>query len=256
MSLVKLHYREMGEGEPLIILHGLFGFSDNWQTHAKKLSSYFRVILVDLRNHGHSPWTNDFSYKLMAQDVIALMDSLAIEESIVVGHSMGGKVVMHMAQMDEDRISKMVVVDMGTRAYEMHHQSILAGIHAIDVDQIKVRRDADEILKEYVDSYGVRQFLLKNLYWKEKGKLAWRINVEVLEREMPEILSALPEGDIGVSSLFIRGELSNYISDAEMENIESQIYDIEFVTISNAGHWVHAEAPEAFIESLLDFCLR
>ena len=256
MESIKLHYREFGEGQPLIILHGLFGFSDNWQTHAKRLSQYYRVILVDLRNHGHSPWSDEFSYEIMAKDVLALMDDLKIEESILIGHSMGGKVVMHMAILDQDRLSKMIVVDMGIKGYSMHHQDIIAGIRAIPVEQIKVRREADEILQKHIDSYGVRQFLLKNLHWIEKGKLAWRINIDVLEREMPEILSALPTGEIGVPSLFIRGGRSNYIADSDLAAIENQVFDVEFETIENAGHWVHSEAPDEFIESVLDFCLR
>lgn len=253
---MKLHYREMGEGKPLMILHGLFGFSDNWQTHAKKLMEYYRVILVDLRNHGHSPWSEDFSYDLMAQDVLELCDELKLQDLILVGHSMGGKVAMRVAQLRESLLEKLVVVDMGTKRYPLHHQHILAGIHAVDVEHITVRREAEDQLAKYIDSDGVRQFLLKNLYWKEKGKLAWRMNVEVLEREMDAILAELPEGEVFVPTLFIRGELSNYITDADIPDIEAQFIDSEVVTIAGAGHWVHAEAPGAFLDTLLAFCLR
>ena len=253
---MKLHHRILGEGKPMIILHGLFGFSDNWQTHAKKLAEYYQVILVDLRNHGHSNWSNEFSYELMAEDVHELCTELQLEEIILVGHSMGGKVAMHFAQKYESMLEKLVVVDIGMKQYPMHHQHILAGIHAVELENIKTRRVAEEQLSQYIDSDGVKQFLLKNLYWKEKGKLAWRMNVEVLEREMENILSKVPEHEVETPTLFIRGELSNYILDEDIEDIEHSFFDMELITIENAGHWVHAEAPQEFLDSLLSFCLR
>jgi len=253
---MKLHYREMGEGKPMIILHGLFGFSDNWQTHAKKFAEYYRVILVDLRNHGHSDWSNDFSYKIMAEDVHELCEDLKLEDPIILGHSMGGKVAMWFAQMYDDVLEKLIVVDMGIKQYPMHHEHILAGIHAVKVDEIKARREAEAQMSAHIDSEGVMQFLLKNLYWKEKGKLAWRMNVEVLERDMPEILKALPEGEVFTPTLFIRGELSNYIREEDFESLENQFLDARIVTIEGAGHWVHAESPEEFSEAVLSFCLR
>lgn len=240
----------------MIILHGLFGFSDNWQTHAKKLSEYYRIILVDLRNHGRSGWSDEFSYELMAEDIHELAKDLALEEFILVGHSMGGKVAMHFAQKYEDMLVKLVVVDIGVKKYPMHHDHILKAIHAVQLENVSSRRDADEQLATYVDSFGIRQFLLKNLYWKDKTTLAWRMNVEVLEREMEEILAAVPENEVLIPTLFIRGELSNYILDEDFSEIEKYFPDSEIVTILGAGHWVHAEAPEEFQEVLLGFCLR
>jgi pimeloyl-ACP methyl ester carboxylesterase len=253
---MKLHVREMGEGFPLVILHGLFGFSDNWQTHAKKLSSYYRIILVDLRNHGHSPWSDEFSYQLMVDDIKELIDDLGIKKMHLLGHSMGGKVAMLFAQQHTKSIDKLIVVDIGIKAYPMHHQHILAGMHAIDLSVITARSQAEAILKEHIESDGVRQFLLKNLYWKDKGQLAWRMNIEVLEREMPEILAAIPEKETFVPALFIRGALSNYILDEDFSAIEEVFPEAEFVTIDHAGHWVHAEAPEEFMDAVLSFCLR
>lgn len=253
---MKLHVREMGEGFPLVILHGLFGFSDNWQTHAKKLSSYYRVILVDLRNHGHSPWSDDFSYQLMVDDVKELIEDLGIRKMHLIGHSMGGKVAMLFAQQHTAILDKLIVVDIGMKAYPMHHQHILAGMHAIDLKTITARSQAEAILKTHIESDGVRQFLLKNLYWKDKGQLAWRMNIEVLEREMTEILAALPQKETFVPALFIRGALSNYILDGDFPEIEEWFPEAELVTIENAGHWVHAEAPEEFIDAVLSFCLR
>ncbi|MFT5779130.1 MAG: esterase [Crocinitomicaceae bacterium] len=253
---MKLSVRELGEGEPLMILHGLFGSSDNWQSHALKLAEYYRVILVDLRNHGHSEWSEDSSYEAMADDIFELCQEMNLEDLLLVGHSMGGKVAMHFALKHEDLLEKLIIVDMGIRSYPMHHDHILAGIHAIDVSKIKSRREADVQMSAHVESKGVKQFLLKNLYWIEKGKLAWRMNIDVLEREMHEILKALPSGEVMTSTLFIRGELSNYVLDEDMPTIESQFIDVEFVTISDAGHWVHSEQPSLFLESLLSFCLR
>lgn len=240
----------------MIILHGLFGFSDNWQTHAKKLAEYYRVILVDLRNHGRSGWSDDFSYEIMADDVHELAVDLGLEEFILVGHSMGGKVAMYFAQKYEDMLEKLVVVDIGVKRYPMHHEHILKAINSVQLENVTSRKQADKELSQYIDSYGIRQFLLKNLYWKDKTTLAWRMNVEVLEREMDEILAAVPEKEVMTPTLFIRGELSNYILEEDYSELERYFPDCEIVTIKGAGHWVHAEAPDEFQEVLLGFCLR
>lgn len=253
---MKLHYRELGEGKPFVILHGLFGYSDNWQTHAKKLAEYYRVILVDLRNHGHSDWSEDFSYELMAEDVKELCDDLQLQNMILLGHSMGGKTAMLFAQKYESLLEKLIVVDMGVKSYPMHHDHILEGLNSVDLSQLKTRSEAEKQLAQHIDSDGVRQFLLKNIYWIEKGKMAWRMNIPVLEREMPTILGALPDGESFVPTLFIRGELSQYILDEDISAIESAFPDSELITIANAGHWVHAEAPDQFLEAVLGFCLR
>ncbi|MCR9172327.1 MAG: alpha/beta fold hydrolase [bacterium] len=253
---MKLYYRELGEGDPMIILHGLFGFSDNWQTHAKKLAEYYRVILVDLRNHGRSDWSDDFSYEIMADDVLELCDDLELEDVVLVGHSMGGKVAMHVAEKREELLRKLIIVDMGIKSYPMHHEHIIAGIKAVDIENLDARSEAEDQLGAYIESEGVKQFLLKNMYWKEKGKLAWRMNVAVLEREMPNILSGFKADEIFTPTLFIRGAMSNYILDEDIRSLEVQFPDMELATIENAGHWVHAEAPEEFQETLLGFSLR
>lgn len=253
---MKLNYRELGEGKPLMILHGLFGYSDNWQTHAKKLAEYYRVILVDLRNHGHSDWADGNSYELMSADVYELCRDLQLNNFILMGHSMGGKVAMYFAQEHESLLDKLVIVDIGIKGYPMHHDHILAGIHAVDIPNITARSQAEQQMSAHIDSEGVKQFLLKNLYWKEKGVLAWRMNVDVLEREMPNILSAVPEKEVTIPTLFIRGALSNYILDEDISEIENLFIDSEVVTIENAGHWVHAENPSEFLDTLLSFCLR
>lgn len=253
---MKLQHRIIGEGKPLIILHGLFGSSDNWQTHAKRFSEYFQVILVDQRNHGHTDWSDDFSYDLLAADLHELISDLGFEKVHLLGHSMGGKTVMRYAQLYPETIEKMIVVDMGIKQYPLHHQQILAGIHAVNQTAMDSRSQAEEILLPYIPEIGTRQFLLKNLYWIEKGKLAWRMNVAVLEKEMDQILLALPDAEIMVQTLFIRGALSAYILDEDIPEIEEQFPDSTFITIANAGHWVHAEQPEEFMNTVLEFLLR
>lgn len=253
---MELYYRDFGVGKPLIILHGLFGFSDNWQTHAKKFSEYYHVILIDLRNHGHSPWSNEFSYDLMVNDLYELIRKLNLSDIILLGHSMGGKVAMHFAHKFNNLLEKLIVVDMGIKEYPIHHQHILEAFRSIDLNRISARSEAEKHLKTYIDSVGVIQFLLKNLYWKEKGKLAWRVNFKVLENSMPEILSALPFKEVFTPTLFIRGKLSDYILDEDISLIENYFPDADFITIQNAGHWVHAEAPDEFIDAILSFCLR
>jgi len=253
---MKLHYRELGDGQPFVILHGLFGYSDNWQTHAKKISEYYRVILVDQRNHGHSNWDESHSYDEMATDLHELCLELNLENIILMGHSMGGKTAMRFTQLHENLVEKLIVVDMGVKSYPMHHNQILEGLYAVQLSPGLTRGDAEEQMKPNIESVGVRQFLLKNLYWKEKGQLAWRMNLEALHREMPKILEALPETENMTQSLFIRGELSNYILSEDIPEIETFFPDSTFVSIPNAGHWVHAEQPEQFIQSVLEFCLR
>ncbi|MES2798694.1 MAG: alpha/beta fold hydrolase [Bacteroidota bacterium] len=253
---MKLHVREMGSGQPFVILHGLFGFSDNWQSHAKKLAEYYRVILIDLRNHGHSEWSDEFSYQIMMNDVKEVFDDLQLQKVILLGHSMGGKVAMLFAQQYEDLLDKLIVVDMGIKSYPMHHQHILAGLNALHLDTMKARSEAELVLRQHIDSEGVIQFLLKNLYWKEKGKLAFRMNLPVLEAKMEEILGEIPTKEVFLPTLFIRGELSNYILDEDIDDLEEAFPDMQLVTIPNAGHWVHAEAFEPFLEAVLSFCLR
>ena len=251
-----LHYKELGEGKPLVILHGLFGTSDNWQTHAKKLGEYYRVILVDQRNHGHSPWSEDFTYEYLADDLERLIIHLGIDQFTLIGHSMGGKTAMYYSQKYPTRLEKMVIVDIGIKQYPMHHNEIIKGIKSLDLTTISSRSAAEQAMIPFVDSYGVRQFLLKNLYWVEKGKLAWRMNVDVLEREMEEILAPIPNIEVWTPTLFLRGAMSNYILDEDWDAIEEIFPDATLETIENAGHWVHSEQPDEFIETVLGFIIR
>ena len=250
---MKLHYRKYGEGQPLIILHGLFGSSDNWQTLGKKFAENFEVYLVDQRNHGHSPKSNEFNYQLLSDDLYNLIRDLELENIILVGHSMGGKTVMTFAQKYPEFIEKLIVVDIGPKAYPMHHNIILEGLNSLDLSIIKSRGQADKQLSIFIEDNGVKQFLLKNLFWVEKGQLGWRINIPVLEDKMPNIIAAIPDKIVETPTLFIRGEKSNYIAEDDFQNIYDQFPNSEIETIYDAGHWVHAENPFSFYNMIIDF---
>lgn len=251
-----LHYRKIGEGAPMVILHGLFGSSDNWQSQAKKLAEFYTVYLVDLRNHGHSFWSPEHTYALMAEDVHNLFEELNLKKIILLGHSMGAKVAMTFAQQHPTLLDKLILVDMGIKEYPMHHQLILQGIKSLQLSDYTSRGEAEKTLAKHIETNTTRQFILKNLYWKSKGELAWRMNFISLENNMVEILSPIKNKVVLNSTLFIRGALSNYILDEDIPEIENVFPDSEFETIPGAGHWVHAEAQEEFIERVLGFCLR
>ena len=188
--MLQLHFRELGQGAPLVILHGLFGTLDNWQTLARRWADAgYRVISADLRNHGRSPHSPDHTYALMAEDVLGLFDQLQLgPDTTLLGHSMGGKVAMRFALDYPDRLGKLIVVDIAPRASDMRHQDeILAGLNAVDFTQCDGRQAADDALARHISNFGVRQFLLKNLYRQDDNSFAWRINLPVLTAEMAAI---------------------------------------------------------------------
>jgi len=257
MNAVDLNYKIIGAGKPFVILHGLFGSLDNWQTHAKTLSNYFQVILVDARNHGHSPHTDNYSYDLMAEDLHRLFQNLDITKAHVLGHSMGGKAVMRFAQLYPDLVEKLYVIDMGIKSYPLHHELILKSLNAVSAAKPSSRKLAQDIISEYVSDQSVQQFLLKNLYWVIPGKeLDWRMNVIVLEKEMSEILQEIPKApDCDMPTLFVRGGLSNYILDEDFDDIDALFHQATMSTIEGAGHWVHAEKVDEFLDVVLRFAL-
>jgi pimeloyl-ACP methyl ester carboxylesterase len=250
---MKLHYRTIGEGKPLFILHGLFGSSDNWQTLGKKFAEDYQVFFVDQRNHGRSPHSEDFNYDLMVEDFAELVDDLGLEKINVVGHSMGGKTVIAFAAKYPDLIDKMVVADISHKAYEHHHDQIIKGLKAINLNELSSRGAADKVLAQYVQEIGVRQFLLKNLYWVEKGQLGWRINIPVLSRELDRIIEEIEFDTIQTETLFIRGELSNYILESDYDEIGEKFPNSSIETLVGSGHWVHAESPREFYSLVRNF---
>ena len=252
---MKLFFRDIGAGErTLIILHGLFGSSDNWLTIAKTLSESFRVILVDQRNHGRSPWSDEFSYAAMADDLKELTDDLQPARPVFIGHSMGGKTVMNYAVRYAEENHRFVVVDIGVRYYRPHHEDILQGLTSIQLFDLTSRAEADAQLAHFVPELGVRQFLLKNLYRNEEGKFDWRMNLAVLRRNIEEVGRPIAEEAVCTNpTLFIRGEKSNYIKDGDVPDILRHFPNAQFATIAGAGHWVQAEKPEEFTKEVLNF---
>lgn len=252
---MELNYKVFGEGEPLIILHGLFGTLDNWQSIAKTLSKTYMVFIVDLRNHGRSPHSPDFSYEIMAEDVRAFMADNWIHQAYVMGHSMGGKVAMQLATHHEDMVQKLLVVDMAPKTYQPSHEAIFKALFSLDLEHLNSRRDADAHLATYLDSFAVRQFLIKNLYLdRTTGQYHWKMNLPVIYENYYDILQktnlfAAYEGP----TLFIKGANSNYIQEEELSDYQQCFPQAKLTTIPNAGHWIHAEQPQAFIEAVQHF---
>jgi len=254
---MKLFYRELGEGEPLIILHGVFGSADNWLTVSKELAANFKLYLVDQRNHGLSPKSDEFNYTVMAEDVKEFLADHSIKNSTIIGHSMGGKVVMKFASLYPDLLKKMVVVDISPRYYGPHHQTILKGLLSLNLAALKTRQEADEQLAAYIPELSVRQFLLKNLYRNENNEFAWRINLPVINSKIENVGEALDENiRIAIPTLFIRGSQSDYIQAKDEELIRKIFTNVDIKTVQGSGHWVQAEKPKEFIEALKPFLVN
>lgn len=250
-----LHSNIIGEGTPFVILHGFLGMGDNWKTLAKQFSDEgFQLHLVDQRNHGRSFHHNDFDYEILADDLKNYCDFHDLENIILLGHSMGGKTAMLFAAQFPQLIKKLIIADIAPKYYPIHHDTILKGLSALDFEIIESRKQADEILSQYLSDFGTRQFLLKNLYWVEKGKLGLRVNLPVLKENVGEVGEALPinysfEGD----TLFLRGDRSEYIGPNDELLIKMQFPSAKIQTVANAGHWLHAENPKEFYNYVTDF---
>lgn len=253
---MKLAYREFGSGQPLIILHGLFGQSDNWNTLAKQFAEQgFHVFTVDQRNHGLSPHSGEWNYEVMADDVKELIDDHDLKNPILLGHSMGGKTVMFFEWKYPGVAEKLIIADISPRAYAPHHQDVLAALHAVDFSVIKTRKEAEAKMNEYITDFGTKQFLLKNIYWKdsENNVMDWRFNLKVLSEKYDNIGVAAPEFKSSTKCLVIRGEKSHYITEKDMDDFHSRFADCRLETIAGSGHWVHAEKPKEFFETVIQF---
>jgi esterase len=262
---MKLYYREVGNttAPAIIILHGLFGSSDNWLTVSKVIAEHgYRVILPDQRNHGQSLRSDEFGYVDMAADLHELITDLQLEQPVLVGHSMGGKTMMQYAMTYRNSGSmgafrRLVVVDIAPKFYPVHHADILRGLSAIDLAALRTRAEADTILSQYEPSPTVRQFLLKNLYRTEvngQQQFAWRLNLSIISREIHGIGEELTDAHpVNVPTLFIRGSKSPYILDSDLPGILRLFPHAQLATIEGAGHWVQAEKPTEFVEALVGF---
>jgi esterase len=255
---MKLFYRKYGQGQPLIILHGLFGQSDNWNTLAKQFAAAgFEVYSVDQRNHGLSPHSDVWNYNVMSDDILELIQDNHLQHVILLGHSMGGKTAMQFAIQHPKLLDKLIVVDIAPKQYPNQNQDVLKGLQAVDLNLIKTRKEVDAILSNYISDEGTKQFLLKNLYWKENGELAWRFNLNIIAKQIENVGEAIPiaigTNDIPCKTpaLFIRGEKANYILDDDWKLIQEIFSNSTLETIADAGHWVHAEKPKEFFDCVM-----
>ena len=250
----RIYSKIEGSGQPLLILHGFLGMSDNWKTLATQFATNFEVHSLDLRNHGRSLQSEEFNYEIMVQDVFDYCQFHNLANIYIIGHSMGGKVAMLLAARHPELVSKLIVADIGPKFYPQHHQDILAGLNAVDFSIKPSRADVEEIMKKFIPDFGTRQFLMKNLYWQEPGQLAFRFNLAVFNHKMEEIGVPLPEELVFSNpTLFIRGGNSKYILDRDFENIKKHFPNSAIETIPNAGHWLHAENPAEFHLKVMSF---
>ncbi|GLU51951.1 alpha/beta fold hydrolase [Dyadobacter frigoris] len=253
---MNLNFKKIGEtGPALIILHGVFGFLDNWLTIGKTISEQgFVVYLVDQRHHGRSPHEGSLDFPTLAEDLKEFLEQQNLTSAILLGHSMGGKTVMEYAVRYPDTFEKLVIVDIGPKQYPIHHTKLLQGLNALPVSKIENRQQADDFLSKYEPILAVRQFLLKNLYRKEDGTFDWRFNLPVLTTDMAKVGSPITaKKPVETPTLFIRGEKSNYILDEDWDDILKIFPNAKLDTIADAGHWVQAEQPKVFVEHLLTF---
>ncbi|HEU6449729.1 MAG TPA: alpha/beta fold hydrolase [Verrucomicrobiae bacterium] len=251
---MQLHFKEFGAGEPLVMLHGLFGSSDNWLGVTKNLAAQFHVYLLDLRNHGQSFHSEEMDYSLMADDVAEFLNSKNLESANVLGHSLGGKVAMRFALNYPARMKKLVVVDMSPRVYEPEHEPIFRALLALDLEQFSSRTEMENALEPEIPSLTLRRFLLKNIGKNSEGDFAWKMNLSGLAESYPKLAEAISSADpFPKPALFIRGGKSDYILDSDLPTIQKLFPHAKIETIADARHWVHADAPEEFTKIVLDF---
>lgn len=249
-----LHSIIIGDGEPLLILHGFFGMGDNWKSLGIKFSDNYQVHIIDQRNHGRSFHSDDFSFELMIEDLFHYIDRHELKRVNLLGHSMGGKTAMQFAVTFPYLVNKLVIADIAPKYYPPHHQFILKALHAVDFMKVKTREDVDDIFKKYIPELRIRQFLLKNVYRKTKDELAYRFNLESLSNNVEEVGDGLPPfTEFEGSTLFLKGENSGYISNDDDTMIKAHFPNSKIITISNAGHWLHAENPSDFYNTIVEF---
>ncbi|MEC7815085.1 MAG: alpha/beta fold hydrolase [Pseudomonadota bacterium] len=261
---VDLNHRVSGNGDPLIVLHGLFGSLENLGLITRRLEDQWQIHALDQRNHGSSPHSDEMDYPAMADDVVAYMDTAGLEQAAILGHSMGGKVAMQVALRYPERVTRIIVADIAPVSYAPRHDAILDGMTRLDLRGVKTRQEADRQLAEFVDGLGVRQFLLKNLERVPAGEqtdpdtpFRWRLNLPVINA-CYQNLTAAPEGDGPHEGpvLFIKGGDSAYIQDKHQGTIERLFPNAELAVIDGTGHWLHAEQPDTFAELCRNFLSR
>ncbi|MEM9850149.1 MAG: alpha/beta fold hydrolase [Bacteroidota bacterium] len=253
--MLELNYKSYGQGDAVIILHGLFGTLDNWQTIAKQLAKTHYVFLLDQRNHGKSPHVEGLSYPLMADDLRAFMEQNWIHQAHIIGHSMGGKTAMQFALEYPDMVERLVVVDIAPKAYVGGHELILNALKMLPIAVLQNRQAAEEgLLHLGIEDIGIRQFLLKNLSRNKTGGYRWKMNFPEIHKNYANILANIEsEEQFHRDTLFIRGEQSDYILDSDQALIQQYFPNAQLKTVHQAGHWVHAAQPQAFLDVLKQF---
>ena len=252
---MELAYQDIGEGTPVVILHGLFGAAKNWNSIAKQMARKYRIITVDLRNHGNSPWTDTMSYVDMAEDMVDFLDQRGLDKAAIVGHSMGGKVAMTMALKAPERVERLVVADISPVKYKLVFKLYVDALKSVDLNTVKRRADIEPLISDVIKSPAVRAFLLGNLANTSEG-LKWQVNLDTLGNEMDKI-GGVPALRMDVNypgaTLFINGGESDYVQTSHHQLIKHLFPKVQFKTIEGAGHWVHAEKPYDFMDALSDF---
>lgn len=257
IEVMQLHYKQFGEGFPLIILHGLFGSLDNWQTIAKKLADNFSVFIVDQRNHGKSPHSLEFNYHLLAADVAEFMQQHQLPKTNIIGHSMGGKTAMQFALLHPQKVSKLVVVDISPAEYDDKHSEVFDALFAAKVEQQQSRESVEKILRKKLADEATVLFLMKNLTRHASGNgFRWKFNIESLYQNYAHISGKISaDKPFTGETLFIKGEHSTYLNPSNYSYINLLFPNHQLTEIKGAGHWVHADKPEAFLNEVKKFLL-
>ncbi len=256
---MNLFFREFGEGQPAIILHGLFGQSDNWVTVGHRIADQFHVFIPDQRNHGQSPHTPVHSFPAMADDLSEFIEEHEIVNPILIGHSMGGKVAMTYALENPGKVKKLVIIDISPRKYpeRVIHTQVISQMMSIDLEKPFTRGEVEKLLDERIPDTRIRMFIMKNLYYKLHGRLAWRLNLEAINQSMELLFDGInSENKYKGPTLFIRGGKSDYVLDSDFPLIKKLFPEAVIKTIDGATHWVHADAPEELCALLSGFLGR
>lgn len=250
-----LHSKILGQGTPLLILHGFLGMLDNWKTLGIAFADEgLEVHLIDQRNHGQSFWSETFNYDAMAGDLVAYTKEHRISEAIVLGHSMGGKTAMQFACDNGALVERLLVADISPKYYPPHHEAILRALRTLPLEAIHSRTEADQLLGKSIPDAGTRLFLLKNLYRAQKGQFAFRCNLEVLNKNSARVGDALDaSASYAGPTLFLRGGQSDYVHEKELPEIRKHFPRARLETLPGTGHWLHAEQPEAFFKKAMAF---
>ncbi len=257
---MKLFFRKLGNSpKRIVILHGLYGSSDNWMTIARQLEDSFTIYLLDLRNHGQSPHSEVHNYEAMAEDVVEFLDAEQIDRCLLLGHSMGGKVGMHIALFYPNRLEKLIVVDIGPVNYPQHtldHIAILDPLVHLDLAQIHTRSDAAHALQDRFENPNIIQFILKNLYRKKGKGFAWKMNVPVLRKAVASITENTEDWGnrkSEIPTLFVKAELSDYLLESHLPIIENFFPSARFTIVAGVGHWIHSERPQKVLATIQGF---